>query len=113
MQRFPSILRSIVLVTVMLTSLALPMAHPQPLDLPPMTAEQATSGRAQTTWSGTVLLSSTTTVAVSDELVIAACTTVQLGAGVRLVIDGRLTVQGTATCPVVFEAAGSLDHEGI
>ena len=113
MQRFPSILRSIVLVAVMLTSLALPMAHPQPLDLPPMTAEQATSGRAQTTWSGTVLLSSTTTVAVSDELVIAACTTVQLGAGVRLVIDGRLTVQGTATCPVVFEAAGSLDHEGI
>ena len=60
-----------------------------------------------------MLLSSTTTVAVNDELVIAACTTVQLGAGVRLVVDGRLTVQGTTTCPVVFEASGSLDHEGI
>ncbi|MEC7412005.1 MAG: hypothetical protein VYE08_05180, partial [Candidatus Thermoplasmatota archaeon] len=113
MQRFPSILRSIVLVALMLTAVASPMALPGPSDLSPVGAEQATSGRAQTTWSGTVLLSSTTTVAVSDELVIAACTTVQLGAGVRVVVDGRLTVQGTATCPVVFEAAGSVDHEGI
>ena len=53
------------------------------------------------------------TVPVTDELVIEACTTVQLGAGVRLIIDGRLTVEGTTTCPVLFEASSTVDHEGI
>ncbi len=113
MQRPLSTVRSIFLVALMVMAVVLPMATPTSLDLGAGPSEDAASGRAQKTWSGTVLLSSTTTVAVSDELVIAACTTVQLGAGVRLVIDGRLTVQGTATCPVVFEAAGSVDHEGI
>ena len=113
MQRPLSTVRSIFLVAIMVMAVVLPMATPAPADLAALPSEDAVSGRAQTTWSGTVLLSSTTTVAVNDELVIAACTTVQLGSGVRLVVDGRLTVQGTATCPVVFEASGSLDHEGI
>ena len=113
MQRPLSTVRSIFLVALMVMAVVLPMATPTSLDLAAGPSEDAASGRAQTTWSGTVLLSSTTTVAVNDELVIAACTTVQLGAGVRLVVDGRLTVQGTTTCPVVFEASGSLDHEGI
>ncbi|MEC7111707.1 MAG: hypothetical protein VXX03_06170, partial [Candidatus Thermoplasmatota archaeon] len=70
MQRFPSILRSIVLVALMLTAGASPMALPGPSDHSPKTVEQATSGRAQTTWSGTVFLSTTTTLAVTDEQVI-------------------------------------------
>ena len=102
MQRPLSTVRSIFLVAIMVMAVVLPMATPAPADLAALPSEDAVSGRAQTTWSGTVLLSSTTTVAVNDELVIAACTTVQLGSGVRLVVDGRLTVQGTATCPVVL-----------
>ena len=113
MQCTPSTVRSILLVALMVTSVVVPMAAPGPTPLAPDVSELGVSGRAQTTWSGTVVLSSTTTVAVNDELVIAACTTVQFGAGVRLVVDGRLTVQGTSTCPVIFEASGSLDHEGI
>ena len=113
MQCTPSTVRSILLVALMVTSVVVPMAAPGPTPLAPDVSELGVSGRAQTTWSGTVVLSSTSTVAVNDELVIAACTTVQFGAGVRLVVDGRLTVQGTSTCPVIFEASGSLDHEGI
>lgn len=113
MQRPLSTVRSVFLVALMVMAVVLPMATPGPADLAALPSEDAVAGRAQTTWSGTVLLSSTTTVAVNDELVISACTTVQLGSGVRLVVDGRLTVQGTTTCPVIFEAAGSLDHEGI
>lgn len=113
MQCTSSTVRSILLVALMVTSVVVPMAAPGPTPLAPEVAELGVSGRAQTTWSGTVVLSSTTTVAVNDELVITACTTVQFGAGVRLVVDGRLTVQGTSTCPVIFEASGSLDHEGI
>ncbi|MBQ70817.1 MAG: hypothetical protein CMA65_04930 [Euryarchaeota archaeon] len=72
-----------------------------------------TQARAQVTWSGTQVLSTTYTVSVSDELVIQACTVVQMGGGVRIVVDGRLTVLGTQSCPVTLEASGLSDHEGI
>ena len=74
---------------------------------------QNTGARAQVTWSGTKVLSATYTVPVSDELVIQACTVVQMGGGVRIIVDGRLTVQGTQSCPVTLEASGLSDHEGI
>ena len=69
--------------------------------------------RAQTTWSGTQTLSGSYTVAVSDELIIQPCTVVQLPANERIIVDGRLTVLGTTACPVVLEASGLGDHEGI
>jgi len=72
-----------------------------------------TSGRAQTTWSGTQSLSSTYTVAISDELIIQSCTVVQMSGAARIIVEGRLTVLGTQTCPVTFEASGLQDHEGI
>ena len=70
-------------------------------------------GRAQTTWSGTQTLSGTYTIGVADEVIIQPCTVVQLEANERIIVDGRLTVQGTASCPVVIEASGLGDHEGI
>ncbi len=74
---------------------------------------QNTGARAQITWSGTQVLTNTYTVPVSDELVIQACTVVQMDGGVRIVVDGRLTVLGTQSCPVTLEASGLSDHEGI
>ncbi|MGB1865995.1 MAG: right-handed parallel beta-helix repeat-containing protein [Poseidonia sp.] len=71
------------------------------------------SGRAQTTWSGTQSLSSTYTVAISDELIIQSCTVVQMSGAARIIVEGRLTVLGTQTCPVTLEASGLQDHEGI
>ena len=70
-------------------------------------------GRAQTTWSGTQTLSDTYTVGVADEVIIQPCTVVQLPPGERIVVDGRLTVLGTQSCPVVLESSGLGDHEGI
>ena len=65
-----------------------------------------TEGRAQTTWSGTQTLTGTYTIGVADEVVIQPCTVVQLQANERIVVDGRLTVLGTESCPVVLEASG-------
>lgn len=72
-----------------------------------------TQGRAQTTWSGTRTVATSYTVPVSDELIIQGCSTVEFAAGARLYIEGRLTVQGNTSCPVVLEASGSGQHNGI
>ena len=72
-----------------------------------------TQGRAQTTWSGTQTLTGTYTIGVADEVIIQPCTVVRLDANERIVVDGRLTVLGTQSCPVVLEASGLGDHEGI
>ena len=71
------------------------------------------SGRAQTTWSGDMVLNNHHTVAVTDELVISACTNVTMSNGVRIYVEGRITVEGTATCPVYFDYAGGGDHMGL
>ena len=70
-------------------------------------------GRAQTTWSGTQTLTGTYTIGVADEVIIQPCTVVRLPANDRIIVDGRLTVLGTQSCPVVLEASGLGDHEGI
>ena len=73
-----------------------------------------TSGRATTTWSGTVTLSSDYFVNVQDELLITSCTSVVMSPGIRIYVDGRLTIQGTSTCPVVLSSSSTTsDHEGI
>ena len=58
-------------------------------------------------------MSGTYTIGVADEVIIQPCTVVRLASNERLVVDGRLTVLGTQSCPVVFEASGLGDHEGI
>ena len=46
------------------------------------------SPKAQTTWSGTVTVTTSYTVAVFDELIVSACTQIELGAGARIYIEG-------------------------
>ena len=72
-----------------------------------------TSGRAQTTWSGSVVLNNHYTIPVTDELVISSCTNVTMSSGVRIYVEGRITVEGTSTCPVYFDYSGGGDHMGI
>ena len=74
---------------------------------------QFTQARAQTTWSGTQTLTGSYTIGVADEVIIQPCTVVQLPANERIVVDGRLTVLGTESCPVLLEASALGDHEGI
>ena len=72
------------------------------------------SARATTTWSGTVQLTSDYFVNVQDELLITSCTNVVMSPGIRIYVDGRLTVQGTPTCPIVLSSSSTTsDHEGI
>ncbi|MDP6199814.1 MAG: right-handed parallel beta-helix repeat-containing protein, partial [Candidatus Poseidonia sp.] len=84
-----------------------------PTDLEGASIDAKVQARAQTTWSGTQTLSGSYTIAVSDELIIQPCTVVQVPANERIIVDGRLTVLGTTACPVVLEASGLGDHEGI
>ena len=72
-----------------------------------------TSGRAQTTWSGSVVLNNHYTIPVTDELVISPCTNVTMSNGVRIYVEGRITVEGTSTCPVYFDYSGGGDHMGL
>ncbi len=74
----------------------------------------AVSNRATTTWSGTVTLTNDYFVNVQDELLITSCTSVVMSPGIRIYVDGRLTVQGTSTCPIVLSSSSTTgDHEGI
>jgi len=77
------------------------------------TVKSETTGRAQTIWSGNIVLNTNYGVAVTDELVISACTNITMGSGVRIYVDGRLTVEGTKSCPVYFDNAGGGDHMGL
>jgi len=72
-----------------------------------------TSGRSQTTWSGVVELSSSYTVSITDELVLAPCTVVKMSSSIRIFVEGRITAQGTINCPVIFTQLSTGLHEGI
>lgn len=71
------------------------------------------NARAQTTWTGSVTVTSTYTVSVFDELIISPCTQVEMGSGARIYVEGRLTVEGTVACPVTLTSLAGSDHEGI
>ena len=104
---------SLVLLFILPMMLHLAPAAPISVFEEVQSSPQLTEGRAQTTWSGTQTLSGTYTVGVADELIIQPCTVVQIPANERIIVDGRLTVLGTQSCPVIFEASGLGDHEGI
>ncbi len=109
MERRQSFLALVLLLLLVMMSLS-PMV--QPFDDVKDVSE--TSGRATTTWSGTVTLSSDYFVNVQDELLITSCTSVVMSPGIRIYVDGRLTIQGTSTCPVVLSSSSTTgDHEGI
>jgi len=76
-------------------------------------AQDLVNARAQTTWSGTVSVSSTYTISIFDELIISPCTQVEMGSGARIYVEGRLTVEGTLACPVTLSSLTGSDHDGI
>lgn len=92
-----------------------PMANGEPLEQRDSETEHYVSARSTTTWSGTVDLTSNYYVDVQDELLITSCTNVTMSSGVRIIVDGRITIQGTPTCPVVLSSSSTStsDHEGI
>ena len=101
------------LVLLFLLPLAMHTVPPAQLGGESKQPVEEAQGRAQTTWSGTQTLTGTYTIGVADEVIIQPCTVVRLPANERIVVDGRLTVLGTQSCPVVLEASGLGDHEGI
>lgn len=100
------VVSSLLLLTIFILSVQSPI-------LLENTQSSETSGRAQTIWSGQVTLNNHYTIPVTDELVIEECTNVTMSNDVRIYVEGRITVEGTANCPVYFDYAGGGDHMGI
>lgn len=69
-------------------------------------AEAPTPPDAPAGWSGTVALDEDFVVEAGDRLVVAPGTTVELGAGVSIVVHGELVAIGAADEPVTFTGAG-------
>ena len=92
-----------------------PMANGEPFEQTDSRIENYVSARSTTTWSGIVDLTSNYYVDIQDELLITSCTNVTMSSGVRIVVDGRITIQGSPTCPVVLSSTSTStsDHEGI
>ena len=87
-----------------------------PLTTPPLLAPESSSteGRATTTWSGVMTLTSDYTVAAGDTLIIDAGATIQFDDGIRLYVEGELDVAGTSTSPATITRSGdAVAHEGI
>ena len=84
-----------------------------PADFGEFETPELVNARAQTTWTGSVTVTSTYTVSVFDELIISPCTQVEMGSGARIYVEGRLTVEGTVACPVTLTSLTGSDHEGI
>jgi hypothetical protein len=102
-------------LALLIGPVGLPVVSPEatPSTLDSSSEVVSSAGRAQTTWSGTQSLSGTYTIGVADEVIVQPCTVIQLPAGERIIVDGRLTVLGTSACPVILQASGLNDHEGI
>ena len=110
MERQRTLLAFSLLTLLLLMSIAPAV---QPFDETPEMSSEVSS-RATTTWSGTVTLTSDYFVNVQDELLITSCTSVVMSPGIRIYVDGRLTVQGTPTCPIVLSSSSTTsDHDGI
>ena len=68
--------------------------------------------RSTTVWSGTVNLQDGYTVESGEVLVVQSGTTIQLGDDERILVAGRITVQGTSADPVLLESIIG-NHDGI
>ena len=71
---------------------------------PMLSAVSAVSPRSTTVWSGSVSLEEGYLVHSNQVLVVQAGTTILLGDGERLGVDGRITMEGTQTSPIVIES---------
>ncbi|MDP6325011.1 MAG: hypothetical protein QF684_05545, partial [Candidatus Thalassarchaeaceae archaeon] len=98
------------LISVLLLASWVPLA-PSALEAPEVSQ---TEGRATTTWSGVMTLTSDYTVAAGDTLVIDAGATIQFDEGIRLYVEGELDVAGTSSSPATITRSGdAIAHEGI
>lgn len=77
------------------------------------TIASASDARSTQTWSGNIVLGNDYTIDVNDELIISACSTISMSNGVRIYVNGILTIDGTTSCPVSMNSDGTGDHEGI
>lgn len=114
MVRRQPLVAGVLLCLLLFMSLS-PLANGESLEQTDSESENFVSARSTTTWSGTVDLTSNYFVDVQDELLITSCTNVTMSSGVRITVDGRITIQGTPACPVVLSSSSSStsDHEGI
>ena len=72
-----------------------------------------TSSKALIIWSGTMDINNDFTVAAGDELRIFAGTTLQMGPGVRIYVDGKVVADGTAADPITIQVqSGFTWHDG-
>ncbi len=73
----------------------------------------STSSKALIIWSGTMDINNDFTVAAGDELRIYAGTTLQMGPGVRIYVDGKVVADGTAADPITLQVqSGFTWHDG-
>ena len=79
---------------------------------PMLSAVSAVSPRSTTVWSGSVSLEEGYLVHSNQVLVVQAGTTILLGDGERLGVDGRITMEGTQTSPIVIESISG-KHQGV
>ena len=77
------------------------------------TIVSASDARSTQTWSGNIVVGVDYTIDVNDELIISACSSISMSSGVRIYVEGILTIEGTTVCPVSITSDGSGDHEGI
>ena len=68
--------------------------------------------RSTTVWSGTISLPDGYLVQSNQVLVIQAGTSILLGDGERLGVDGRISIEGTESSPVTVESISG-DHRGL
>ena len=68
--------------------------------------------RSTTVWSGTISLPDGYLVQSNQVLVIQAGTSILLGDGERLGVDGRISIEGTESSPVTIESISG-DHRGV
>ncbi len=79
---------------------------------PMLSAVSTGSPRSTTVWSGTVSLEEGYLVQSNQVLVVQAGTTILLGDGERLGVDGRISMEGTEASPVFIESISG-KHQGI
>jgi len=105
------------LVLLMLLSSVLWLVPPTEVAQPELLTtvpEPADAGpRALTIWSSTIDVNGDYTVAAGDELRILAGTTIRMGPGVRIYIEGKIVAQGTQLDPISVEVqSGFTWHDG-
>ena len=107
--------RSSVLLTLLMliSSLSVSLSAVDDSELDDSEIKDAASTRALIIWSGTVDVPNDFTVAAGDELRINAGSTIQLGPGVRVFIEGKIVAQGTQADPItVGVQPGYIWHDG-